>query len=155
MGNNFFLKHLVWYCLVGNLVSPLLDGLDNLLDDGCLVHNLGGGPGVGGGGSGVGDGSGGVSVAVGGSGGGIAVGGSRGSIAVCGGRGVGQVGVGAAVVEAVGVGQDGIGGTRDGGNSAGENNLKDGSALFRLIDYRSFRVYLIELKSTQICFFSS
>merc|ERR1719420_2407442 len=40
-------------CLVGNLVAPLLHGLDVLLDDGGLVPHLHGGQGVGGGGGGV------------------------------------------------------------------------------------------------------
>jgi hypothetical protein len=115
---------LCWWddCLVGHLVSPLLDRLDHLFDNGSLIHHLGGGQGVGSGSrSGVGHRGGSSGV---GSSRGVAVGGGGSGVAVCRSRGIGQVGVGAAVVETVGVGQDGVGSAVHGGNSAGENNLQ-------------------------------
>merc|ERR1740128_1463712 len=103
--------------LVGDLVAPLLDGLNDLLNNGGHVVSLDGGKGVGGCGGGSGDHGGGSGVCSVGKGSGSGVGGGEG---VGGGSGVGsngggggQTSVGSAVGQTVGVGVHGV---RLGGN---------------------------------------
>merc|ERR1719341_1303990 len=66
-------------CLVSDLVAPLLNGLNDLLNNGGLVVGLDGGKGVGGGGGGSGDHGGGSSVGSGGEGSVVGGGGGDGS----------------------------------------------------------------------------
>merc|ERR1719210_2358717 len=113
-------------CLVGNLVAPLLDGLNNLLNDGSLSDGPHGGSDIGGGlgesksvGNRGSDVRGGHGVSNGSNGS------SNGSSSV-GGGGVAGVGGGvtgkASVGEPVGVGHLRIGLSSGGGDSDGEND---------------------------------
>merc|ERR1719210_77961 len=123
-------------CLVGNLVAPLLDGLNNLLNDGSLSDGPHGGSDVGGGlgasksvgnrGSdvrgrhGVSNGSNGGGSEGSGGNGSSSVGG--GGVAGVGGGVTGKASVGVAVGEPVGVGHLRIGLSSGGGDSDGEND---------------------------------
>merc|ERR1719278_2059420 len=114
-------------CLVGNLVAPLLDGLNDLLNDGSLSDgphgrsNVGGGlrkpesvSNGGNGGSSISRGSIGVSSIAGVGGGSVA--------SVGGGVSTGKASVGVAVAEPVGVSHLRIGLSGGGGDSDGEND---------------------------------
>merc|ERR1719476_376110 len=121
-------------CLVGNLVAPLLDGLNDLLDDGSLSDGPHGGSDVGGGlresesvgngGSDVGSrdgvGNGGSDGSNGGGGSVSSVG--RGGVAVVGGGVTGKASVGVPVPKPVGVGHLRVGLSGGGGDSDGEND---------------------------------
>merc|ERR1719476_344793 len=116
-------------CLVGNLVAPLLDGLNDLLNDGSLSDGPHGGSNVGGGlresesvGNGGSDVRGRHGVSNGGNG---SNGGSSGISGVGGGvtsRVTGKASVGVSVAKPVGVGHLRIGLSGGGGDSDGEND---------------------------------
>merc|ERR1719391_250279 len=119
-------------CLVGNLVAPLLDGLNDLLNDGSLSDGPHGGSDVGcslgesesvGNGGSVGDsrGSNGGSNGSNGSSGSVASVG-RGGVASVGGGVTGKASVAVSVGEPVGVGHLRIGLSGGGGDSDGEND---------------------------------
>merc|ERR550519_2917932 len=101
-------------CLVGNLVAPLLDGLNDLLNDGSLSDCPHGRSNGGNGGSSISRGSIGVSSIAGVGGGSVA--------SVGGGVSTGKASVGVAVAEPVGVSHLRIGLSGGGGDSDGEND---------------------------------
>merc|ERR1719273_2550284 len=103
-------------CLVGNLVAPLLNGLNDLLNDGSLSDGPHGGSDVGGGlreSESVGNGGSDV-----GSRDGVGNGGSNGSN----GGGSSEASVGVPVAKPVGVGHLRVGLSCGGGDSDGEND---------------------------------